>query len=67
MSTNPSPFTDLRKSIVQDIMSKIVSPNMGWSSDSNQAYEARLEIGDAIEELLNDIDYYFQPTSESNH
>ena len=53
MSTNPSPFTDLRKSIVQDIMSKIVSPNMGWSSDSNQAYEARLEIGDAIEELLN--------------
>ena len=52
-----SDFIGLR---YEDIMSRIVLPNMGWRANSNESIEARGEIGEAIEVLLNDVDRYYK-------
>tara|TARA_R110000824_G_scaffold134618_1_gene297596 strand:- start:446 stop:859 length:414 start_codon:yes stop_codon:yes gene_type:complete len=55
------PFTTIRRWIVGDIMSRIVLPNMGWRAQCDEALLAKREIGEAVEALVNDIDFHFQP------
>tara|TARA_R110000851_G_scaffold168524_1_gene314376 strand:+ start:1413 stop:1826 length:414 start_codon:yes stop_codon:yes gene_type:complete len=53
-------LSQIRTWAVEDIMSRIVLPNMGWRANSNESIEARGEIGEAIEVLLNDVDRYYK-------
>ncbi|HIB77172.1 MAG TPA: hypothetical protein EYO58_06045 [Flavobacteriales bacterium] len=55
------PFSTIRRWIVGDIMARIVLPNMGWRAQSDEAVLARREIGEAVDGLVNDIDFHFQP------
>tara|TARA_R110000803_G_scaffold57972_7_gene116166 strand:- start:1632 stop:1814 length:183 start_codon:yes stop_codon:yes gene_type:complete len=50
-----------RKRIVEVIIQTIVLPNMGWTGDGDEANEARIEIGEAMEAMLQDIDSHYQP------
>ena len=42
-------------------MARIVLPNMGWRAQSDESVLARREIGEAVDGLVNDIDFHFQP------
>jgi hypothetical protein len=54
------PFAQIRTWAVEDIMSRIVLPNMGWRAESSESTNARGEIGEAVEALLNDVDQYYK-------
>jgi hypothetical protein len=57
----PHPFSTIRRWIVSDIMTRIVLPNMGWRAQCDDALQAKREISEAVDTLVNDIDFHFQP------